>query len=210
MRGKPSNQSLESFRPKDEVDDDSDSNGWGDFRGQKRSNETHISKTDPQARLMRKGNGQPAKLSFMAHALVENRHGLLVDLQVSEATGYAEREVARDMLNAADRGPRSTVGADRGYDTRDFVAACRTLGVTPHVAQHQTRRRSAIDRRTTRHSGYSISQQIRKRIEQVFGWGKTVAGLRRTRYRGVRRTQFVAHISGAAYNLLRLARLSPG
>lgn len=201
--------SLKSFRPNSEDEADGDSNAWGDFRGHKRSNDTHTSKTDPESRLMRKGKGQPAKLSFMAHALVENRHGLLVDLQISEATGYAEREVARNMLTAANRSPRSTVGADRGYDTHDFVDACRSLGVTPHVAQHQTRRRSAIDGRTTRHVGYSISQQIRNRIEQVFGWSKTVAGFRRTRYRGVRRTQFAAHIAGSAYNLLRMARLLP-
>lgn len=200
--------SLKSFRPKHDDDND-DNNGWGDFRGQKRSNETHESKTDPESRLMRKGNGQPAKLSYMAHALVENRHGLLVDFRLSAATGFAEREVAQQMLAAADRAAHSTVGADRGYDTRDFVTACRALDVTPHVAQHQTRRRSAIDSRTTRHPGYSISQQIRKRIEQVFGWAKTVAGLRRTRYRGLRKTQFAAHLVGAAYNLLRMARLHP-
>jgi transposase len=198
--------SLKSFRPKDE-DDDHDNNGWGDFRGQRRSNATHESTTDPESRLMRKGSGQPAKLSFMGHALVENRHGLLVDLQVSSATGYAEREAALEMMEAADRAARSTVGADRGYDTRDFVDDCRAIGATPHVAQHQTRRRSAIDDRTTRHPGYSISQRIRKRIEQVFGWAKTVGGLRRTRYRGLRRTQFAAHIVGAAYNLLRIAHL---
>ena len=197
--------SLKSFRPKD--DDEGDHNGWGDFRGQRRSNDTHESKTDPESRLMRKGSGQPAKLSYMGHALVENRHGLLVDLQVSPATGYAEREVALAMLATADRSPRCTLGADRGYDTRDFVEDCRQLGATPHVAQHQTRRRSAIDERTTRHAGYSISQQIRKRIEQVFGWAKTIGGFRRTRYRGQRRTQFAAHLVGAAYNLLRVARL---
>jgi len=199
--------SLKSFRRKDEDDDDHDSNGWGDFRGQRRTNDTHESTTDPESRLMRKGSGQPAKLSYMGHALVENRHGLLVDLTVSSATGYAERETALEMLEAADRAARCTVGADRGYDTRDFVEDCREIGATPHVAQHQTRRRSAIDERTTRHPGYSISQRIRKRIEQVFGWAKTVGGLRRTRYRGLRRTQFAAHLVGAAYNLLRIAHL---
>ena len=199
--------SLKSFRPKGEDKDDHDANGWGDFRGQRRGNDTHASTTDPEARLMRKGNGQPAKLSYMGHALVENRHGLLVDLQVSAATGYAERDIARRMLEAADRAVRSTVGADRGYDTRGFVEACRAIGVTPHVAQHQTRRRSAVDRRTTRHAGYAISQQIRTRIEQVFGWAKTCGGLRRTRYRGLRRTQFATHLVAAAYHLLRTARL---
>lgn len=199
--------SLKSFRPKGEDDDDHDNNGWGDFRGQRRSNDTHESTTDPESRLMRKGSGQPAKLSYMGHALVENRHGLLLDLHVSSATGYAEREAALEMLDAADHATRFTVGADRGYDTRDFVDDCRDIGATPHIAQHQNRRRSAIDDRTTRHPGYSISQRIRKRIEQVFGWAKTVGGLRRTRYRGLRRTQFAAHIVGAAYNLLRIAHL---
>ena len=199
--------SLKSFRPKDQGDDEADNNGWGDFRGQRRSNDTHASKTDPESRLMRKGNGQPAKLSFMGHALVENRHGLLVDLRASAATGYAEREVAVEMLAEHHRTPRSTLGADRGYDTHDFVENCRRLAITPHVAQNTTRRKSAIDQRTTRHVGYSISQRLRMRIEQVFGWAKTIGGLRRTRYRGLWRTQFHAHLVGAAYNLIRIANL---
>lgn len=198
--------SLKSFRPKGE-DDERDNNGWGDFRGQTRSNDTHESKTDPEARLMRKGNGQPAKLSFMGHALVENRHGLLVDLRVSAATGYAEREVSIHMADAHIQVERSTLGADRGYDTRDFVENCRKIGVTPHVAQNDSRRRSAIDQRTTRHVGYAISQRIRMRIEQVFGWGKTIGGLRRSRYRGEKRTQFGTYLVGAAYNLLRITNL---
>lgn len=198
--------SLKSFRPKGE-DDEHDNNGWGDFRGQTRSNDTHASKTDPEARLMRKGNGQPAKLSFMGHALVENRHGLLVDLRVSAATGYAEREVAITMADEHLQIERSTLGADRGYDTRDFVDNCRNIGVTPHVAQNDSRRRSAIDQRTTRHVGYAISQRIRMRIEQVFGWGKTIGGLRRSRYRGEKRTQFATYLVGTAYNLLRIANL---
>lgn len=198
--------SLKSFRPKEE-DDEHDNNGWGDFRGQTRSNDTHESKTDPEARLMRKGNGQTAKLSFMAHALVENRHGLLVDLRVSAATGYAERELAIAMAGEHIEVERSTLGADRGYDTRDFVENCRKIGVTPHVAQNDSRRRSAIDQRTTRHVGYSISQRIRMRIEQVFGWGKTIGGLRRSRYRGEKRTQFGTYLVGAAYNLLRITNL---
>jgi transposase len=181
--------SLKSFRRKDDDKDD-DHNGWGDFRGERRSNETHESKTDPEARLMRKGNGQPAKLSYMGHALVENRNGLLVDLRVSTATGKAEREVAGAMLDDHERPARTTLGADRAYDTRDFVDDCRQLGVTPHVAQNTTNRRSAIDARTTRHVGSSISQRLRMRIEQVFGWGKTIGGLRRTRLRGLARTQF--------------------
>ena len=197
--------SLKSFRRK--GDDDDDHNRWGSFRGERRSNETHESKTDPESRLMRKGDGQPAKLSFMGHALVENRHGLLVDLRVSTATGYAERNVAIELLDEHTRSSRTTLGADKAYDTRDFVDACRRLDVTPHIAQNTTKRRSAIDERTTRHVGYSISQRRRMRIEQVFGWGKTVGGLRRTRLRGLARTRFGTYLIGAAYNLLRITNL---
>lgn len=197
--------SLKSFRPKDSDDDDN--NGWGGFRGQPRSNDTHESKTDPEAKLARKGHGQEAKLCFAGHALMDNRNGLLVDLQVREANGSAERETALSMLQEhASEG--ATVGADRGFDTRDFVRRCRQAGVTPHVAQFENARRSsAIDGRTTRHAGYSMSQRIRKRIEQVFGWIKTVGGMRRTRFRGRRRTQLAAYFVGAAYNLLRIAKL---
>jgi len=151
-------------------------------------------------------------LSYLGHALVENRHGLLVDLRVSTATGTAEREVAIDMLAAHDRPRRTTLGADRGYDTGQFVDSCRELGVTPHVAQNTTNRSSAIDQRTTRHVGYSISQRLRMRIEQVFGWGKTIGGLRRTRLRrtrlrGLARTRFGTCLIAAAYNLLRVSKL---
>ncbi len=197
--------SLKSFRPKN--DDDSDSNGWGDFRGHKRSNQTHQSKTDPEARLMRKGKGREAKLSFGGHALVENRHGLLVDLRVSEATGRSERQTAIEMLAQRQRRCRITVAADRGYDSADFISHCRDANITPHVTQN-THCRSAIDGRTVRHAGYAISQRVRKRIEQVFGWIKTVGGLRRSRYRGRQRTQLAAHMVGAAYNLLRIAKLA--
>lgn len=196
--------SFKSFRPK--GDDEGDSNGWGDFRGRRRSNQTHQSRTDPEARLMRKGKGREAKLSFGGHALVENRHGLLVDLRVSEATGYSERQTAIAMLEQRQRRRRITVGADRGYDTTDFVAYCRSANITAHVTQN-THCRSAIDGRTVRHLGYTVSQRVRRRIEQVFGWIKTVGGLRRSRYRGRRRTQFAAHLVGAAYNLLRIAKL---
>lgn len=198
--------SLKSFRPKD--DQAGDTNGWSDFRGRRRSNETHSSKTDPEARLMRKGRGKEAKLSFSGHALMENRHGLLLDMQITEATGTAERETAVAMIDRLRPQGRVTLGADRGYDTRHFVANCRERDVTPHVAQHQHRhRRSAIDRRTTSHSGYVASQRVRKRIEAIFGWMKTIGGLRRTRFLGIRRTQLAAHIVGAAYNLLRIAKL---
>lgn len=197
--------SMKSFRPKEQ--DDSDNNGWGDFKGERRSNDTHESKTDPEARLLRKGRGREAKLSFAGHALMDNRNGLLVDLRVSQADGYAERNVALEMLEQHREG-RATVGADRAYDTKDFVARCRETDVTPHVAQNENaRRRSAIDGRTTRHEGYRISQRIRMRIEQIFGWIKSVAGLRRTRFRGRRKTQHAAYMVGAAYNLLRLGRM---
>ncbi|HEX6271491.1 MAG TPA: IS5 family transposase [Polyangiaceae bacterium] len=197
--------SMKSFRPKD--DDDTDNNGWGDFRGQRRSNETHESKTDPEAKLMRKGNGREAKLCYAAHALMENRNGLLVDLAVSEANGTCERETAAALLE--EHAPAgATVGADRAYDTRGFVARCRDANVTPHVAQFENERRSsAIDGRTTRHPGYGVSQRIRMRIEQIFGWLKTIGGLRRTRFKGRSRTQLAAYMIGAAYNLLRIAKL---
>jgi len=197
--------SLKSFRPKDRDDDDN--NGWGGFRGKPRSNDTHESKTDPEAKLARKGNGQEAKLCFAGHALMDNRNGLLVDLQVSEANVSAERETALSMLQ--EHAPEgATIGADRGFDTRDFVRRCREAGVTPHVAQFENERRSsAIDGRSTRHAGYSVSQRIRKRIEQVFGWMKTIGGMRRTRYKGRQRTQLAAYFVGAAYNLLRIAKL---
>ena len=143
----------------------------------------------------------------MLNALVENRHGLLVDLRVSTATGKAEREVALVMIDDHERPTRTTLGADRAYDTRKFVDDCRQLGVTPHVAQNTTNRRSAVAGRTTRHFGYAISQRLRMRIEQVFGWGKTIGGLRRTRLRGLARTQFGSYLIGAAYNLLRITNL---
>lgn len=199
--------SIKSFRPKDE--DGGDHNGWGDFNGQKRSNETHESKTDPEAKLMRKGKGQEAKLSFSGHALMDNRNGLVVDLRIAEANGFAEREVALQRVGRAKPvGKRVTLGADRAYDTRGFVAGCHQRGVVPHVAQNQhERRRSAIDRRTTRHPGYQMSQRVRMRVEQIFGWMKSIGGLRRTRFRGKRRTQLAATIVAVAYNLLRLSSL---
>jgi transposase len=202
--------STKSFRPKDE-DDDRDSNGWSDFSGKKRSNETHESKTDPEAKLFRKGRGQPAKLSYTAHALTENRNGLVVAFTVTQATGRCEREAALALLDThRPRGSRRrTLGADKGYDTRDFVADCRARRVTPHVAQNISGRRSAIDGRTTRHVGYGISLIVRRRIEEVFGWMKTVGGFRQTRFKGRRRTEFAGTIAAAAYNLIRLANLAP-
>lgn len=198
--------SLKSFRPKGE--DNGDSNGWSGFRGEKRSNETHESKTDPEARLARKGNGQAAKLSFSGHALMENRNGLLVDVRLLEANGHAEREAALAMLDTS-APAAATLGVDKGYDTKDFVAACREREITPHVAQNTSGyRRSAIDGRTTRHPGYRVSQIVRRRVEQIFAWMKTVGGLRRSRWRGKARTQLAAYVVGTAYNLLRIARLT--
>jgi transposase len=197
--------SMKSFRPKD--DDSGDSNGWGDFRGTRRTNETHESKTDPEAKLLRKGMGREAKLSFMGHALMENRHGLLMDLRVSPANGTAEREYGLRMISDLAGQQRVTIGADRGYDSRDFIETCRSLDATPHVAQSTNGRRSGIDGRTTHHPGYSASQKARRRIEKTFGWLKSYGGLRRSRFRGVARTQLAAQLAAAAYNLLRMARL---
>lgn len=184
------------------------SNPTVSFHGQTRKNDTHESTTDPEAKLYRKGYGKEAKLCFSAHALMENRNGLLVDLRIAEANGYAERTVALAMLDKAGR-TRRTVGADKGYDTSDFVEGCRERGVVPHVAQHTKNRRSRIDERTTRHAGYAVSQRIRKRVEEIFGWAKTTGGFRRTRFLGKRRTQAAAYVVGAAYNLMRMTRLMP-
>lgn len=197
--------SMKSFRPK--TEDSGDGNGWADFRGRSRSNETHASKTDPEARLFRKGAGKEAKLAFMAHVLMENRSGLVTDVEMTEATGHAEREAALTMVERSiATESRVTLGADAAYDARDFVAECRAHRVTPHVAQ---KKYSAIDTRTTRHDGYGVSQTIRKRIEQIFGWFKTVGGLRKTRHRGVARNQLAAEITATAYNLVRLGNLMP-
>jgi transposase len=205
--------SLKSFKRRDgeppAANDDDPGNPSVDFHGEKRSNATHQSTTDSEARLMRKGKGKEAKLVFMAHALMENRNGLLADFLVSEATGTAERDAAPELVDQAkERGFRpNTLGGDKNYDTRECVADLRERGVTPHVAQNTTNRRSAIDGRTTRHAGYAISQRIRKRVEEIFGWMKTVGGFRRTRYRGVDRTGLAGYLVATAYNLVRMARL---
>lgn len=188
---------LKSFKPRDGAPpapaDDDPGNPSVDFHGEQRRNATHQSTTDPEARLFRKGKGKEAKLVFMAHGLMENRNpdtSGLVDFQVTPATGTAERDAVEVLLDEAqDRGfhPR-TLGGDKNYDTRDCVAAMRERRVTPHVAQNTTNRRSAIDGRTTRHPGYAVSQRLRKRVEEIFGWMKTVGGFRRTRYRGLERT----------------------
>ena len=197
--------SLKSFRPKD--DNDQDNNGWGAFKGKARKNDTHESKTDPDAKLWRKGKGKEAKLCYGANALMENRNGLIVDFCIDEISGTLERDAAIKMLSENVRGP-STVGADKGYDSADFVARARELGVTPHIARNiGPRRGSNIDGRTTRHIGYEISQVKRKLIEQIFGWSKTVGGMARSRFRGLERTRFAGSIVAAAYNLLRISRL---
>ena len=203
--------SLKSFRPKEGAPpptDDDPGNPSVDFRGKRRSNETHASTTDPEARLLRKGPGQEARMAFLGHALMENRHGLLMDFTVSQATGTAERDAVPELLDGLrERGYRPrTLGADRGYDTQDCVKDIRSRRVTPHVAQKK--KHSAIDGRTTRHAGYAVSLRLRKRVEEVFGWIKTVVGLRRTRYRGVARTGLAGYLVATAYNLVRMANLT--
>ena len=181
------------------------------FRGERRANATHQSTTDPEAKLAKKGPGKEAKLCYSANALMENRNTILIDFRVEPADGYAERRAAIVMLDENLPGSRRiTVAGDRGYDTRGFVASCRALRVTPHVAQNQARPGgSALDARTVRHRGYAVSQWIRKQVEETFGWMKTVGGLRRTRYRGRARVQMHAYLVAAAYNLVRIANLSP-
>ncbi len=205
---------LKSFRRRDDeppaAPPDDPGNPSVDFHGERRSNATHRSTTDPDARLMRKGKGKEAKLYFLGHALMENRHGLLVDLQVTAATGTAERDAVPTLLDdAVDRGFRPrTLGADQNYDTAECVADQRVRGVTPHVAQNTGRKGgSASDGRTTRHPGYAVSQRLRKRVEEIFGWMKTVGGFRRTPCRGVERTGLVGYLVAAAYNLVRISRL---
>jgi len=178
-----------------------------DFRGQKRRNETHQSKTDPEARLYRKSGRTGAMLCYMGHALMENRNGLVVDTEVSQATGKAEREMAHRMVLRVPGGSPITVAGDKGYDTRDFVGKLRAVGATPHVAQNTSGRSSAIDERTTRHAGYAISQIKRKLVEQVFGWMKTVGGMRKTRHRGVPLVGWMFTFTAAAYNLVRIRNL---
>jgi transposase len=204
--------SLKSFKRKDQkpsAGPDDPGNPTVNFHGEHRSNATHQSTTDPEALLARKGKGKEAKLCYSANALVENRNSLLIDFQVEPADGTAERRAALAMADERLAGSRRiTLGGDKGYDTRGFVASCRALNITPHVAQNDARPGgSALDARTTRQPGYVISQWIRKRIEEAFGWMKTVGGLRKTPYRGRERVQMHAYLVGAAYNLLRIARL---
>jgi transposase len=212
--------SLKSFKPRQArggddggTDDRGDGgrNAAADFKGEKRSNATHASTTDPDAMLYRKGPGMEAKLCFIGHGLMENRSGLIVGTRLTRVSGHAERLAALDLIAPHGDRPRAvTLGADKGYDAKDFVMELRELNVRPHVAQNSSGRRSALDRRTTRHPGYAASQRLRKRIEEAFGWIKTVAGLRKTRFCGLARVDLAFTFVAAAYNLVRLPRLLAG
>jgi len=199
--------SLKSFRPKDGdgMPGSGERNPDVNFHGEKSTNDTHQSTTDPQARLARKGRGKEARLCFNGHVLMENRHGLVVDVALTQATGTAERDSALDMLKGVSKKRRVTVGADKGYDTQDFVTRCRGMKITPHVARRQT---SKVDGRTTRHAGYQVSQRIRKRVEEIFGWVKTVGGGRKLRYKGIERNRLWWEFTAAAYNLMRMSRIA--
>src|SRR5262244_872974 len=200
--------SLKSFKPTGAppTPPDDPGNPTVNFHGERRSNATHASTTDPEARLFRKGDSHEAKLYYQGHVLMENRHGLAVDGSLTPATGFAEREQALAMATQLPTG--ATLGADKSYDTRDFVDGLRGLAVTPHVAQHTTKRSSAIDGRTTRHGGYLVSQRQRKRIEEIFGWRKQIGLLRKTRYRGVARVSWMFTFGLAVYNLVRMRNLA--
>jgi transposase len=203
--------STKSFQPKEgkHVPPDDPGNPTVNFRGQRRSNETHESKTDGDARLARKGEGKEAKLSYSGNLLVENRNGLIVDAMAWQASGTAERDTAVLMLGQLRGEGRITVGGDKGFDTKDFITECRHMKVTPHVTQNDSRPGgSAIDERTTRHESYGISQRKRKRIEECFGWLKTIALLRKVRHRGLPKVDWVFTFACAAYNLVRLRNLS--
>jgi transposase len=203
--------SLKSFKPKAEAPPasppDDPGNPSVNFRGEKRSNATHASTTDPEARLYKKAKGREAKLGYLGHVLMENRNGLIVDTRLTQATGTAEREAAVEMVAEVAGATRVTIGADKAYDTHDFVAALREAQATPHVAQNTSGRRSAIDERTTRHAGYAISQRKRKRVEEIFGWQKTVGLLRKVRHRGLALVGWIFTFTAAAYNLMRLRTL---
>lgn len=204
--------SLKSFQAKDKQDapPDDPGNPTVDFHGQERSNETHESKTDPDALLARKGKGKEAKLSYNGNLLVENRNGLIVNAELLQANGRAERDAALLMLEQVPGDSRITVGGDKGFDTAEFVDQCRHMNVTPHVAQNDGRRGgSAIDARTTRHAGYKVSQKKRKRIEECFGWLKDIALLRKLKHRGLFKVAWIFTFAAAAYNLVRMRKLIP-
>ena len=203
--------SLKSFQRKEESKKeppDDSGNPTVDFHGEKRSNQTHESSTDPDALLARKGSGKEAKLSYSGNLLTENRDGLIVGIDVFQANGTAERDAALVMLEQIPGDRRVTVGADKAYDTRDFVVECRNMTVTPHVAQNVKRSGgSAIDERTTRHDGYIVSQRKRKRVEECFGWLKTIALMRKVRHRGIAKVGWIFTFAAAAYNLVRMRNL---
>ena len=204
--------SLKSFKKKEEGQTapppEDPGNPTVDFHGEQRSNQTHQSTTDPEARLYRKGPGKEAKLNYLGHVLMENRNGLAVQTKLTPATGTAEREAAVEMVAAQAPDGGVTLGGDKNYDTQGCVAELRAAGVTPHVAQNTTRRGgSAIDGRTTRHPGYDLSQRVRKRVEEIFGWLKTVGGMRKTRFRGTARVGWMFTWALAAYNLVRMRNL---
>ncbi len=206
--------SLKSFQPMDGSGSDSNDkpddpgNPTVNFHGQKRSNKTHQSTTDADLKLFKKTKGSEAKLAYQGHVLMENRNGLVVNALLTQASGTAEREAALAMLQQRPQKKRVTVGGDKAYDTKDFVADLRACQVTPHVAQNNKRRKSAIDERTTRHPGYEVSQRKRKRVEEIFGWLKTVGLLRKTRHRGLELVGWIFKFATAAYNLVRIRNLT--
>jgi transposase len=200
--------SMKSFKPKDGAgpsDAGSAKNPEVDFRGDSRKNSTHASVTDPDVRLYKKAKGAEAKLAYMGHVLMENRNGLVVDTELTVASGTAERESAEEMIARIPGNDRITLGADKAYDTQEFVETLRQFNITPHVAQKS--RGSAIDRRTTRHVGYGISQRVRKRIEEVFGWLKTIGTLQKLRHRGKERVDWIFTFATAAYNMVRMRNI---
>jgi len=206
--------SNKSFKPNDHNSGDDDGNGFKgrnaevDFKGQRRSNTTHTSTTDPEAMLFRKSSNTAAELSYMGHLLIENRSGLIVDAELTQATGFAERDCATAMVGRLPkRRRRRTIAADKNYDTKGFVADVRALGFTPHAAQNNKGRRSAIDGRTTRHPGHGVSQRIRKRVEEPFGWIKTVGAGRKVRFIGQERNRAWFKLEAAVYNLIRICSL---
>ena len=205
--------SHKSFKRKDETPPqdppDDPGNTTVDFHREKRSNATHQSNTDPECRLFKKSKGAAAQLCYLGHVLMENRHGIIVKPKVTQANGTAEPEAALELVEAIPGTRRATLGCDKKYDTRAFVDSLRSLNITPHVAQNDTNRKSAIDRRTTRHPGYAMSMKKRKRVEEIFGWLKTVALMRKTRYRGREKVDWMFTFAAAAYNLTRMRNLVP-
>lgn len=204
--------SLKSFKKVDiageQTPPDDPGNPTVDFHGEKRSNKTHASTTDPDALLARKGAGKEAKMSYAGHVLMENRNGLVMQATVTQANGTAERDAALTMAEQISGEGRVTLGADKNYDTADFVQELRAMEVTPHVSQNNKNRRSAIDGRTTRHPGYAVSQKKRKRVEEIFGWMKTVGGMRKLHHRGLKLVEWMFILTTAAYNLIRIRNLA--